>query len=784
MVSIPDWPRFAGRLTDQPKVINSQQKYYKMREEEAIRQAEEHGYFLTPTAEFLASTFTEEQGKEDIHYIKYVKLDGVHMRQLGELGMAMRLKICVLSHNFLTRFEALGTCRQLVRLDLHSNQINSVPGIAFWSGMKHLEILNLHDNPMGKIENLHYLAACRRLRALTLYNTPLSLKKNYRHHVVNSIWTLAALDKYVISDEEIIEDAAFGGRFSTMHPNFYIDLCPPTPKLTEFAIEMAAVDFIRSEITYIQAHTSPVLIIQAHIKGYLTRKKFKMVLDTRIWASVTIQRFWRKYKGLTQPQMSGRPIPVAPSTTPVLTDAQMVEMKQDFDQYARNRTPGSAGRSERSVIIREGGVDSKPGSSTMRRESPAKKLQINVKKLQLSTLKALQDDAEAFESELPTFRTGTEVHRSTRLQKRQATKLEKPPKIKSVKQFFGPVVPTSSPMTPPSIISADSDEVPVVSFRLRGFKPQILQVDQTTEMIIARAEAGKDIRDAEAAGHRHQQMLPKPKIIKKQTLTNDQRIFAKVHGTMSLSCLHAVQQAYKDREKAERTNGKIEKILNLRDEREAAKHRIKVFHEERRNNILIDRQKERANTLEVLERRELQQLNYLDKNQELRNRAKDFKRSINQDSTFINDFSCQHTSVSNALLRHDRQARVEDTMQEKLETVEVNRDVELEQRDLVKKYLEHRQLMRQAETAVARASLDTKILQETNEDIMKAHARVGQIRELKKRAKELCPLPSSSRHSIPPDDMSRENTQGLDRWNTKVAITSGRVGKHHTVVIP
>jgi phenylalanyl-tRNA synthetase alpha subunit len=302
-------------------------------------------------------------------------------------------------------------------------------------------------------------------------------------------------------------------------------------------------------------------------------------------------------------------------------------------------------------------------------------------------------------------------------------------------------------------------------------------------MIIARAEAGKDIRDAEAAGHRHLQLLPKPKIVKKPTLTNDQRMFAKVHGTMSLSCLHAVQKAYKDREKAERTNSKIEQIVNLRDERDTAKHRIKLFHEERRNNILIDRQKERAHTLEVLERRELQQLHYLDKNQEFRNRAKDFKRSLQQDSTFINDFSCQHTSVSNALLRHDRQARVEDTTQEKLDTVEVHRDIELEQKDLVKKYLEHRQLMRQAETAVARASLDTKILQEANEHVMRAHARVAQIRELKKRAKELCPLPSTSKQSIPPDDISRENTQGLDRWNTNIVMSSGRVGKHHTIVI-
>jgi hypothetical protein len=85
----------------------------------------------------------------------------------------------------------------------------------------------LHDNPIGTIDTLHNLSMCHSLLALTLYDTPLSLKRNYRHHVVNSIWSLKALDNYVISDEEIIEDAQFGDHFCTMHPNFAITLCPP-----------------------------------------------------------------------------------------------------------------------------------------------------------------------------------------------------------------------------------------------------------------------------------------------------------------------------------------------------------------------------------------------------------------------------------------------------------------------------------------------------------------------------------------------------------------------------
>jgi len=61
---------------------------------------------------------------------------------------------------------------------------------------------------------------------------PCCSQKNYRHHVVNTIWTLNALDHHVISDEEIIEDAIFkNSRFITQHRNFEIDLTPPHPKV-------------------------------------------------------------------------------------------------------------------------------------------------------------------------------------------------------------------------------------------------------------------------------------------------------------------------------------------------------------------------------------------------------------------------------------------------------------------------------------------------------------------------------------------------------------------------
>jgi hypothetical protein len=53
-----------------------------------------------------------------------------------------------------------------------------------------------------------------------------------RHHTVNSVWTLKALDNHVISDEEIIEDTVFRGHFLPLSSCLRIDLCPSLPPVS------------------------------------------------------------------------------------------------------------------------------------------------------------------------------------------------------------------------------------------------------------------------------------------------------------------------------------------------------------------------------------------------------------------------------------------------------------------------------------------------------------------------------------------------------------------------
>ena len=126
MVSIPDWAKFSrstdsGQKQDTASLLN---KYYKQREQETIRQAELNGYFLLPSQEYLLKHVGPYSGtNKEVTKIFLVRLVGVHLRALGDIPLCHSLQICLLANNFLTRVDALSSCQQLVKLDLHGNQV-------------------------------------------------------------------------------------------------------------------------------------------------------------------------------------------------------------------------------------------------------------------------------------------------------------------------------------------------------------------------------------------------------------------------------------------------------------------------------------------------------------------------------------------------------------------------------------------------------------------------------------------------------------------------------------
>ena len=63
--------------------------------------------------------------EKDLSQIFLLKLPISHVRTVGDIGLCSNLTICILSNNYITRFDALVGCLFLMKLDLHSNQVGS-----------------------------------------------------------------------------------------------------------------------------------------------------------------------------------------------------------------------------------------------------------------------------------------------------------------------------------------------------------------------------------------------------------------------------------------------------------------------------------------------------------------------------------------------------------------------------------------------------------------------------------------------------------------------------------
>ena len=87
--------------------------------------------------------------------------------------------------------------------------------------------------------------------------------------------------------------------------------------------------------------------------------------------------------------------------------------------------------------------------------------------------------------------------------------------------------------------------------------------------------------------------------------------------------------------------------------------------------------------LDELERQTTQTQNMLSKNQDVKTRSSIHTKQVKRERTFTNDFNIQNTSVSNALMRHDKQAILDDRGNTNLERVQSVKAAEREQRKIV-----------------------------------------------------------------------------------------------------
>jgi hypothetical protein len=99
--------------------------------------------------------------------------------------------------------------------------------------------------------------------------------------MLNTVYTLKALDHFIASDQELIEDANFKNHdFRPFGRNFRINLLPPlfTP---------TSLSKIIQQVTAVMCHFSPVTLIQRVVRGHLVRRR--MTKDGRKFRPASVK---------------------------------------------------------------------------------------------------------------------------------------------------------------------------------------------------------------------------------------------------------------------------------------------------------------------------------------------------------------------------------------------------------------------------------------------------------------------------------------------------------------
>jgi hypothetical protein len=115
---------------------------------------------------------------------------------------------------------------------------------------------------------------------LSLFSNPVCSIPGYRHFLVNSIQSLLALDNFVITDEERIEDASFGYRFRGLNEFMKLHIPDYTKeKSAEQHLFNLEVDVYR--LRRIFERNSPSVLIQSLYRGYRSRNYVKIYFNER-----------------------------------------------------------------------------------------------------------------------------------------------------------------------------------------------------------------------------------------------------------------------------------------------------------------------------------------------------------------------------------------------------------------------------------------------------------------------------------------------------------------------
>ncbi|XP_078416752.1 uncharacterized protein LOC144692128 [Cetorhinus maximus] len=643
-----------------------------------VRRQVDRSHLVSPSKSLILSCGEMDSAfkEKKLEKIVVVNLPGHYLKNLGNLSNCSALKICILSRNYITKIDALSSCPNLIKLDLHGNHISNLPDEDFWSDMKSLQILYLHDNIIGNMNSVEPLFSCPNLVVLTLFDTPVSLVPKYRHNIVNCIWSLKAMDNFVIGDEEVIEDWPKSDEFKALGLHFFLDL-PICLQVSSWRSELRGIRNLISTINKILAHYSPVLIIQRWFRGFLVRKKLRAIL------------------------------------TPC---------KQALPERWVNGELCSRG-----IHVLEDGSMWAAGSSNKQDDRcSAVHLEIDKNKL---NIELLEDRCEINEItsgiypcilrwnrwKSPNFKQKQNIFRHRAFREPNIVSF---PGIFELEPLAGEEEEEEEEEEGKE--DADKDIHEVLKLYQINHRPA-----PAHEMLHSRLASGEDIRQGIQQIHEMLRNKPQPKFTYQPPVSLDMRLYTKSYGSVSLAPFLAIQKAYGDREKAAKQQLLADQTRKLKAAEDQSRSKLhsqarqkgydpfRKYKEDKLHGeqVLLQRKRDEAKSLMFIRHN-----NYLFL-------AEKSRREL--DHQLVKKFSCSYTMLSEASLKRQIREQNENIRQQKLDLAQgIKRKAKLLKKE-IRDFMMHKQLTMQAENTAARKAANTILSQASRDRLLQARARVA-----------------------------------------------------------
>lgn len=689
--------------------MSRKHKLYKIpaKQPAIIQQVTKSGFFVDITFEFLQQNCqNEEDGKKEMDQLLGLCLGNLHIRNVGQIGdWCPNLLVCSLPNNHLTNISAFYNCVNLIKLDIHGNQLSSIPDENFWSRMKHLEFLFLHDNPIASVDTVSHLANCPKLTALTMYDTPLSLMNKYRHHVVNTLIILKALDHYIVADQEIIEDLKATERFSAFRQELRIKLCSSSNQKISTSVALKQVTVTRCNINYIMAHHSPVIIIQKWIRSYLTRQGLNKVPKTGLMVTTSSET-----KSMKDFQLHKLPktsiAAIIPKVSKFLTEQAASTSQDSHIAFAPPQTPQSQEYQVQST---------NPKCSTSH--------------LQPTPFQSLSDMLKQ------QYGAGDGMHlqkTSSRLNSEEESKTLQEKHSNSSRTKKGNNSRNNSHLKTEECfqLTFTGDAIPFSNFCLQGLKKSILSTDAFSELILNHQDTGEAVRDVHSKIH----MSPKSeddvrKFRASKNSNLNQHFYKRILKQMNMSCLFAVQQAYQDQQLIHCRNRTREQTQQRNTERQLAQEKRQMLQEEKWYETLHEKELLKQQIHEGIKQNAKKKTEYLAKKKENRDKSRMAFSRTEEDIEFTQEFAKKQFSISRVLSKHDKQQLEKEVTQQKMKSVKELQDQLHWSQDKIKNFQMQNILTQQMKNNKQNAKIRQNFTKLSMEKLKELQQRVTHLKE-------------------------------------------------------